>query len=444
MHVSIDRPIPTLLVALALLWPAWSVAADGSDESTDAPPRLSRDDALQTAVANNHDVSIAETRITIADRNASLGNADFLPTLRGVASQRHQFGGSGMFGQNQFFSQTSFGLEASWLLFDGLGRFSTYDRLKTLRTVAELERRAEIERTLFETAVAYDDVVRQRELLDTYRQTVELSRERLEVARSKLEAGTGSKVDVNLARVELYRDRSAVAEQKVALTEAKTELNRTMGRRADRRFRVESDIEVGSELDYDEALERAEQNNPALRAARRRVSATRERVDEAKAQRWPDIRLSLGYTYNEFHNGLAPEFDETPGLEYGTTISIPIFDGFRIRRRVKNARSERTIRSTEVDRRLTELRKDVRDAHAALRRHLERVELARESVELAAENVDAAMAELEAGTATQVEVRQVQLNRRDARTRLIDAKYRARRAELRLQRLMGALYEARK
>lgn len=412
---------------------------DSAEESASGE-LLARDEALEVAVEKNHDVEISKTETEIAERNVSLGNAGFLPRVEAVGNQTHLFGGSGLFGQEQFYTQTSLGVQANWLLFGGLGRFSTYDRLKMTRSLREIEKRARVEQTLADVAVAYYDVVRQRELLRAFEETRAVSKERLSIARSQLQAGTGSQVDVNLAEVELYRDRSAVADQRIALTQSKTELNRLMGRKADREFRVQPEIEVTSGLGYEAARSRALEGNRTLRAARRRRERAMERVHERRAERWPDVQLSLGYNYTEFHNGLAPQFDVPAGLEYGVNVVVPIFDGFNINRRIANAQSERVIRSTEVRREETRIRKAVRDAHSEYRRHVERIEYARKSVELARQNVDVALAELEAGTATQVELRQVQLNLQDARTRLIDAKYRAKRAELRLRRLMGELY----
>lgn len=412
-----------------------------SETVSEEAEQLRHVDAIEYAVRDNHDVEISRKETEIAERDVSLGNADFLPTVEGIASQNHLFGGPGMFGQNQIFTQTTLGLQATWPLFRGFGRFSTYDRLKATRSVKELEQEARIEETIVDASTAYYDAVRQRRLLEAFQETRELSAERVEIAESRHAAGTGSKVDVNLAKVEFYRDRSAVAEQKVALSEAKTELNRIMGRKARHEFRVEDELEVGRTLSRREVRRRALSNNRRLLAAERRVDVTSERLDEVQAERWPNANLSLGYTYTEFHGGLAPEFTVAPGLEYGLSLVIPIFDGFNVQRRIRNAHTERTISDISVRRQETRIRRDLRDAHESFRRHLERIEYANESIELAEENVDIALTELRAGTITQVELRQVQLNLQDARTRLIDAKYNAKWAELRLRRLTGELYD---
>lgn len=416
-------------------------AAEAEKESRGDVPTLARKDAISIAVEHNHDVRISRTETDIAERNVSLGNAGFLPTIEGVASQNHVFGGSGLFGSGQIFTRTSMGVQLDWLLFGGFGRISTYDRLQAVRSASQLETEAAIEETLVSVTTSYWNVVRQRELLNAIAETRDLSEERVRIARGRLEAEMGSRVDVNLARVELSRDRSSYAEQRIALVEAKTELNRVLGRPADKRFRVDGQIEIADSIAYHRMRKLALENNRRLLATKRRRTASVERVDEAQAQRWPRVNLGLGYIYTGFHSGVTPNFDVAPSLEYTISLSVPIFDGFNINREIENSKSERVVSDYRVEREKTRIRAAVRNSHEAYRRHLERVELAENSVGLARDNVEVAMTQLEAGTITQVELRQVQLNLLDAQTRLINAKYEAKQAELELLRLTGQLYD---
>lgn len=422
--------------------------ADGeseSDRAADAAmsdvPLLTRSEAVEEAVEANHGIEIERVRTEIADRNVSLGNAGYLPSLAGVVGQSHQFGGPGFFGAGEVYTQTSFGLELNWLAFDGFRRPATYNRLELERSVQSLQRAAEIETTLLDVTTAYANIRRQKRLVEALIQTRELSETRLQIAQTRLEAETGSKVDVNLARVELNQDRSAVSEQRIALVEAKTALNRTLGRSADTEFRVEGDIDVTDAIAYEETRQRAMEANRRLQAARRQVDIAGKEISEAQADRWPDVNLGLGYTYTGFHGGVIPNFETAPSLEYGIDIRIPIFEGFNIGRRINNAKSRETVADLEVRSEKTRIRAELRDAFEAYERHLERVELARKTVELAEENVDVGLTELRAGTISQVELRQVQLNLLQAKQRLINAKYRAKVAALNLRQLAGRLYD---
>jgi outer membrane protein TolC len=444
MDNSTDPPPTARLVVLlsaTLLAGLFGLPSGAEAQSQSEPPLLSYEEAVSLAVEQNHDVEIARRQTEIAERDVSVGNAGFLPSIEAVARQNRQFGGPGFFGQGQVFSQTTLGVQLDWLVFGGLGRWSTLDRLEAERTVSQLQTAVAVEETLVEVATAYWNVVRQRQLLEALEETRQVSRERVEIARARLEAQVGTKVDVNLARVELNRDKSAVADQRIALLESKTRLNQTLGRPADTSFRVDEPIEVRRQLDYAGMRDRALEANRRLRVARKEIDVAAEAVDEVEAERWPTLNLNLGYNYTGFHSGVAPNFDEAARFEYGLSLAVPLFRGLNVRRRIRNARTRRTIQSTEVRRQKTRIRAEVRNAWEAYSRHIERIALADESVDLADENVSVALTELEAGAITQVELRQIQLNLLDARTRLINAKFAAKEAEVRLRRLAGRLYD---
>ncbi len=410
-------------------------------EEAEEAPVLTRGEAIEIAVEQNHDIQIQQVRTDIAERNVSLGNADYLPTVDGVVGQNHLFGGPGFFGNRQIYTQTRLGVELSWPVFLGFRRPATYNRLQELRRIERLRREVEIEATLVDVTTAYADVLRQRRLVGALQQTRKLSERRVEIAETRLDAGTGTRVDLNLARVELNRDRSAVSEQEIALVEAKTQLNRTLGRDADEAFRVEGEIEVAEGIDYADTRETALNENRRLQVQRQEVDVSESEIEEVQAERWPNVNLSLGYNYTGFHSGIVPDFETQPGLEYGVNVRIPLFQGFNVNRRIDNAQSRRTISEREVLSEKTRIRAELRDAFEAYERHLERIELARKSVDLAEDNAEIGLTELRAGRITQVELRQVQLNLLDARTRLINARYDAKVAELRLRRLAGRLYD---
>ena len=409
---------------------------DAVPEDAEDVPVLSREQAIERAVEHNHDLEISRREAEIAERNVSLGNAGWLPTLEANASQNRTFGGPGLFGSGNIF-----GVQLDWLAFGGLGRVARYDRLEAERDVRKMETRAEIESTLVDVTTAYWRIVRERELLAAIRETLELSRERLDIARTRSEAGTGSQVDVNLARVELNRDRSSLAEQRIALAEAKHELNRVLGHPPEEGFRVDGSIEVADDLALEQLRQLAREENRRIRTARReRRSATR-RVEELKADKWPELNLGLGYNYTEFHGDFLPPLETVPTFEYTLGLTIPLFDGFNVLRRVDNAQTERTIADVSIREERTRVRTEIESAWTAYERHRERMKLARESIDVSRENVQIALTQFEAGTITQLELRQVQVNLLDARTRLIEARFAAKRAELELKQLAGQLYD---
>jgi outer membrane protein TolC len=416
--------------------------ADRGAESTRKQQQtLTLRDAIGRAVELNTRLKTARIERSIAKRNVSLGNAGFLPELNAVGVQRHQFGGQGLFGSGAIFTQTEAGLQLSWVAFDGLRRIETYDRLEAEERRERFRTRAEMESVVREVTQAYIELQRARGVLEALVETRDLSEERLSISRARLNAGTGSKVDVNQARVELNGDRSAIASQRVVVREAETRLTRAMGRQPESTFEVSETIDVDHRLSRGELRSVLLEGNYTYRAQKASQSIQEETLSEQKARRWPQLDMGLGYTYTEFHSGIAPEFDAEASLAYNLQLTVPIFRGFNIQRSIKNARSRVAQQDFTVHRQRLLLLEQFEQAWESYERHRERIEMAEESVGLAESNVDVALTQFEAGTIDQVQLRQVQVNLQEARTRLVEARYAARQAELRLMALTGQLYE---
>lgn len=441
LYVLVTLVLSSLILSSIFAAPA--VAQQTSDERADAASGravLTRADAISRVLEKNYGLQISRTRLDIARRDVTYGNAGFLPVLSASASQSHVFGGTGLFGSDELRTQTQFGLQLDWLVFGGLGRFSTYDRLEGLREAQTLQTESDVETTLVEVSTVYWDAVRQRQILEALEETREISEERVEIARARLDAGAGSEVDVNFARVELNQDRSTLAEQRVALVRARAQLNQALADPADHEVRVDSTLEPLRELDYEQLREDALAKNRRVQVARTQESIAAEEVDEARSQLWPSLSVSLGYNYAEFHRDIVPEFDAEPGLEYGIALSVPLFDGFNRYRRIDNAESRELIASTAIDEQSSVVVAELRTQWEAYQRQAERIALAEDSVELARNNIEVSLVSLEAGTISQFDLRQVQLNLLDAQIRLIDAQIAARQAEVRLLELAGRLY----
>lgn len=412
------------------------------DRSADASGAavVTRADAISQVLERNYGLQIARTRLDIARRNVSYGNAGFLPVLSANASQRHVFGGTGLLGGDAVHTQTQLGLQVDWLVFGGFGRFSTYRRLELERSAQTLQTQSDVETRLVEVSAVYWDVVRERRILEALAETRAISEERVAIAKARLDAGIGSEVDANLARVELNQDRSSVAEQQITIAAARARLNQTMGDVADQPIRVDPTVEPLGELDYARLKEDTLGKNRQIEAARARQNVASEQVEETRSSLWPTLSVSLGYNYAEYHNDIVPEFDASPGLEYGIALNVPIFDGFNRHRRIDNAASRELIARTAIDEQRSVVVAELRTQWEAYQRQAERRALAEDSVGLAQDNVDVALVSLEAGTISQFELRQVQLNLLDAQIRLIDATIAAKQAEVRLQALAGRLY----
>jgi len=408
-------------------------------------------EVVRVALARNYQVQIARNDVDIAANDYAVGNADFLPTLSlgggyngTISNTRQQFIGreaEEIVGARS--TRYTADSQLEWTLFDGLGRFATYNRLEAQLGEQQTDTDALIESVLADVVETYYDVARQQQQLQVLQEAVDISEERLRIAELRREVGSASDLEVRQAQVDLNADRAAALRQEVALTNTKATLNRLLARRgASTTFDVADRIDVERGLSQDALLAAAEQQNPTLRRARRAVRVAEWERQEVRSERLPTLDASLGYGYarSESESGFL-QSSRSYDLTYGLTLSFDVFDGLNRRRRLENATVRRRTAELLVEDVRTQIQADLTSTYASYQNRLDLVALEQENLDAVAANVDIALERFELGEITSVELREVQEQFIQAESRLLTAQFEAKQAEVTLLQLGGALRE---
>lgn len=408
-------------------------------------------DVVRVALERNYQVQVARNDVDIAANDYAVGNANFLPTLSlgggyngTISNTRQQFiSGDPQDVTGAQSTRYTADSQLEWTLFDGLGRFATYNRLEAQLSEQQADTDALVESVLADVVLTYYDVARQQQQLRVLQEAVDISEERLRIAELRREVGSASDLEVRQAQVDLNADRAAALRQDVALANTKATLNRLLARRgASTAFGVTDRIDVDRGLDQGALLAAAEQQNPTLRRARRSVRVAEWEQQEVRAERLPTLDATLGYGYarSESESGFL-QSSRSYDLTYGFTLSFDVFDGFDRRRRLENAAvRERTAELIVEDVR-TQIQADLTSTYTSYQNRLELVALEQENLDAVAANVDIALERFELGEITSVELREVQEQFIQAESRLLTAQFEAKQAEVTLLRLSGALRE---
>jgi outer membrane protein len=408
---------------------------------------LTLEEALQIGLEQNFGILVAENEAEIDRLNRSLGNAGFLPSLevRGSREEIFESESSTVEGESSItedveVSMLSGDVELGWTLFDGSRMFVRYRKLGELRDLGETLARIQVENTIKDITEAYYEIVRQEKVLDVLQNSVEISEERYDIAQTKRELGSGTEFELLLARADLNTDRAAVVRQEVIVNDAKTSLIRLLDLDTDVEFDVSETISVAEELLIDDLYPLFLENNRQLEAARLRTEISQLEVRELRRERFPQLYLSAGYTYNreEVRNSLLLH-ERTDGFYVGLTARINLFDGFNTNRQVQTAKIRQRneiIRSEEEKKFLeTALFAEYKNYTSAL----ELVDLENENLELAQEAVEIALEQFRLATITSVEMRETQNILFNTENRLIDAQFEAKLSETELLLLSGTL-----
>ena len=432
-----------LLLLGAVLFPA-------SVQAQPAPDTLRLDAAVQRALQNNQQAQIARREVDIAENNVSVGNAGFLPTLTGqagysetVASSDQTFlGGQTQNTDGAKTTQSNAGVDLRWTVFDGLRPFATYDRLGAERDRQAAATTEELEALAADVIEGYYDVARRQQQLAVLREAVSVSRERLRIVELQQELGSASDLEVRQARVDLNADSAQVLRQQTELVNAKSRLNRLLGRSGDAsvRYAVTSSIAVDTSLGYDSLQETALRQSPALTQAREALQAAQAAKRETRADLFPSLDVTAGYGYSQLdaESGFLQESSSTD-FSYGVSLTFDLFDGLNRWRRTQNAEIRTTNARLAVEDVRTRLTTELTSAYERYQNRLRLVRLEQRNLEAVQANVDVALEQFELGTITSVELREVQEQFIQAESRLLTAQFEAKQAEVELLRLSGQL-----
>ena len=427
-----------------------TVLFPASVQAQPAPDTLRLDAAVQRALQNNQQAQIARREVDIAENNVSVGNAGFLPTLTGqagysetVASSDQTFlGGQTQNTDGAKTTQSNAGVDLRWTVFDGLQPFATYDRLGAERDRQAAATTEELEALAADVIERYYDVARRQQQLAVLREAVSVSRERLRIVELQQELGSASDLEVRQARVDLNADSAQVLRQQTELVNAKSRLNRLLGRSGDAsvRYAVTSSVAVDTSLGYGSLQETALRQSPALTQAREALQAAQAAKRETRADLFPSLDVTAGYGYSQLdaESGFLQESSSTD-FSYGVSLTFDLFDGLNRWRRTQNAEIRATNARLAVEDVRARLTTELTSAYERYQNRLRLVELERQNLESVRANVDVALKQFEVGTITSVELREVQEQFIQAESRLLAAQFEAKQAEVELLRLSGQL-----
>ena len=406
---------------------------------------LTLEDAIGAALESNYEIRIARNDAQIAANDYSLGNAGFLPSLSLSAQQsRRTYGRDSGESESPVFGTVNtvdMGMNVSATLFDGFGQFATYEWLESERDLAEIRADRTTEATLAGVVISYYDLVRQQQQIEVLEEAVEISQERVEIAQVRNDLGSASELEVRLARVDLNVDRATLLRQRVALTNAKAEFNRLLATDAGLDYRVADTIHVVRNLSVDNLRATTLQSNKTLAVFMQSEESAHLARREIRSEWFPTLDLTAGYAFNDFTQELGIIASRPPGLSYGLTATVDLFDGFNRRRRRENA--DLHVRSAELalaDTRIA-VETQLDNLYGNFRFSLELIDLERENMGLAQMNLEVALERFRLGTITSVELRDVQSTLTNAESRFITAQFEAARAQTELLQLSGGLIE---
>lgn len=188
-------------------------------------------------------------------------------------------------------------------------------------------------------------------------------------------------------------------------------------------------------------LKMAESNSVDLLTTRIGKDIAQETINLYKAGHMPSLNLNAGYTTNiqqENQNGSQPDFDNA---NIGLTLSVPIFEGFKVTSKVNQAQFQYVEASEKMEQTYRKVVKDVRNNFNNVGASISSIRAYEQSVVSSESALKATQAGFEVGTRTIVDVLNRTRDLYDSKRQLSDARYGYINSIMALKQAAGTLNE---
>jgi len=417
--------------------------------SITAQKLVSVSEAIELALENNYGIKIISNNKEIAKNNASILNSGYLPTVSsssGATFNRDNLEAEFANGESTALngaksSRYNASINLNYTLFDGLGRYYDYKRLKETYKLSELQARETIENTIAQLYVVYYNVAQVTENVTVLEKTLTVSKDRITRASYQFEYGQGTMLNVLNAQVDINNDSINLINAKQQLVNTKRDLNVVLGNVISSEFRVDTTIDFKLDIDQNDLATKVKSNNVNLLQLDKNIMINTFIVKANKSGYLPSLGLTGSYGWNKGNNNAASfvAVSTNTGLSGGLSLSWNLFDGGATATRVSNAKIELENRSLEKESMVIDIERNFNNAWDDYQNKLTIFQVQENNIITSTNNFNRTQEKYKLGQATSIEFRQAQLNLINSELNRNQAKYAAKIAELTVLQLSGEL-----
>uniref|UniRef100_UPI002582A342 TolC family protein n=1 Tax=Algoriphagus sp. TaxID=1872435 RepID=UPI002582A342 len=314
-------------------------------------------------------------------------------------------------------------------------------RLGQLSEISELEAKVAVENTVAGISTAYYRLILELQRYQVLKQTLRLSKARVDIAQAQYELGGAGKRDFLSAQVDYNGDSSLLLTQEEIILNARVNLNELMAVGPDYDYAVSDTIIISEPLQLEFLLENAFLENKQLLIAQRQKNVAFLQMKELQATRLPSLNLNASYLNNTLNSdaGFLIQ-NQRQGFNYGGNITVNLFNGLTLNRRIQNAKVQQKIQEYSLDQFQIQLQSDIQRAFNTYQKNRQLLLIEEKNYQVARENSSIALERFRLGIASYLEFRDAQVNLLSAENRLITSIYNIKEQEIELLRLSGKIF----
>lgn len=197
---------------------------------------------------------------------------------------------------------------------------------QTQRTIAAAYSYVEkVNDTSFKMLDNYLQVMKNKELLDTEKENIEINTEILNKVQKLYDAGLTTLSEVNKIESSLSLAKSNYIVQENTLLDVTYSMQRVLGRFLDPKKMSRPVFAAELPSSIEEAAQYSMQNNPSLLVSKHNVKLAQAVYQEKKSPFYPSLDIEVSKTMNKNLNGIEGKFDNLKAMAY---LRYNFFNGF--------------------------------------------------------------------------------------------------------------------
>ncbi len=437
----------SLVIACSLLFSNSSIAQE----------TLSLEAAVQTALANNHQIQIRQYDVEMRAGQVDPAMVGRRPTIDLNASYELGWSdanietlalgpgaeGTSIIELDGISNDIIIGPQLNMVLLDGKAGKYRLEQLGTLSQLAQLQLQQTIEQTIANVSAAYLQVALQQSLINITQQSITLSQDRLNRVQQDATYGTSSSLQKLQVEVDLKTDSACLRNLVLNYENARRNLNQLMGKPVTDVYQVADQLILNTDLQLLELERDLRERNLLLKLGDGNVQLANLDVQLNQAAYRPSLQayanLNLVYLQDKAN---FLQSNRVIGPNVGVRFNYPLYDGGARRIKVETAALAKQQKELERSSTEEELVKELYNAFAIYQNTLAQWEIEKSNLPVFEQNLLHTQNRLKLGTATQTDVRTAQLNLNAAQNRISNYQFTIKQAEVSLLLLSGRLVKS--
>jgi len=286
------------------------------------------------------------------------------------------------------------------------------------------------------------ELVRAQRQLQVLADAAASSRDQADYTQRLFEGGRATQADVYAARANRDNDEVTRLGQERAVELARADLAVAVGVDPSEPLAVAEPQNLMADPapppPAHEAVERAMQSRPSLKAFALTADQNRKLASAAKGDYWPTISLALSYDrFAQTYGSFTDKLDRNAQLNGSINLKWNLFNGFATKAGVEKADIQTALAENDLQNGRRNVASDVQKAVAQLATARQQARVAQQAEQTAKEGLRLAKTRQEVGVGTQLEVRDAELKLTQAQLNVVGSLVDGREAEAALRRAQG-------